>query len=112
MTSQSTLMLTVLTYGIAIVISFLVALLIKGIYLAMNFMEHRQKQQITPPPPVTEAATEALSPELVAVISAAAVMTFGPKARIKRIHYRTGRPTTGWSQQGRMTVMTSHNVRR
>ncbi len=110
MTLQTTLTLTGLIYGIAIFISFLVALLIKGLYLFMNMLERRQQR--TSEPVVAATSPEELSPELVAAISAAVTVALRKKTRIKSIQYRAARPTAGWSMQGRMTVMSSHSMKR
>ncbi len=110
MTLQTTLTLTILIYGIAIFISFLVALLIKGLYLTMNLVERRQQR--TPEPIAPAPSGEELSPELIAAISAAVTVALGKKTRLKHVQYRATRPTTGWSMQGRMTVMSSHSVKR
>lgn len=111
MTLQSTLTLTALIYGIAIFISFLVALLIKGLYYFMSLIERRQQQSIDEPA-ITSVSTEEFSPELIAAISAAVTVAIGKKTHVKSIQYRATRPTAGWSMQGRMTVMSSHSVKR
>lgn len=53
-----------------------------------------------------------LSPEVVAVISAAVVAAIGKNVRIRRIRYRTTSPGAAWSVQGRVSIMASHIVKR
>ena len=89
---QTTLTLTILIYGIAIFISFMVAILIKGLYYFMNLIERRQEQP-TAEPAATSTDTEELSPEMVAVISAAVTVALGKKTQLKSIQYRAIRPT-------------------
>lgn len=108
---QTTLNLTMLIYGIAIFISFLVALLIKGLYLFMNLLEQRQQQPALEPA-ATSISAEEVAPELIAAISAAVTVALGKKTRLKSIQYRVTRPTAGWSMQGRMNVMSSHSMKR
>jgi sodium pump decarboxylase gamma subunit len=65
----------------------------------------------------TEAAASsetpgALTPEVMAVISAAVIVAIGKRARIRRIRYRSTQPGTAWSVQGRATIMASHTVKR
>lgn len=55
---------------------------------------------------------EALSPELVAIIAAAATEAFGKQVRVSRIRYRSGPSESTWSRQGRITIMGSHHTKR
>lgn len=55
---------------------------------------------------------EPIKPEMLAVITAAATQFLGKTARIssvKPVSVNTG--ASAWTQQGRMTVQTSHNLR-
>jgi Na+-transporting methylmalonyl-CoA/oxaloacetate decarboxylase gamma subunit len=54
----------------------------------------------------------ALAPEVMAAIAAAVVVAVGKRARIQRIRYRSARPGSAWSVQGRASIMASHNVKR
>jgi Na+-transporting methylmalonyl-CoA/oxaloacetate decarboxylase gamma subunit len=53
----------------------------------------------------------AVSPEVVAVISAAITASLGHKIRVRRIRYRSPSDSS-WSRQGRVTIMGSHYVKR
>lgn len=57
-------------------------------------------------------ATGALSPEIMAVISAAVTVALGQKAQIRHVRYWRARPTSAWAIQGRISIMNSHGVRR
>lgn len=110
---MSSLTLALLIYAVAVVISFFVALLMKGMYFVMNLKQLRQDTYPEPEPfAVVTAEAEEVSPELIVLLSAAVTTTLGHKARITRIQYRSARPSSGWATQGRMTVMTSHTIKR
>ncbi len=49
-----------------------------------------------------------MSPELAAVIAAAATLAVGKKVRIQQIRYRSGPVETAWATQGRHAIMASH----
>ena len=70
----------------------------------------------TPKPQATAAKTapaqqEGISPEIMAVISAAVTHFFGLRARIRHAHV-IQRPTgvSPWAQQGRVFIQASHNL--
>ncbi len=110
---ETTLLLAATVYGIAAVISFFVAFLIKGLYLAMNFFKSKQAEAVESEAISETAATsDVIAPEIVAAITAAVAATIGKRARVKHIRYRRTRPETGWSVQGRMTIMDSHAAKR
>jgi hypothetical protein len=54
----------------------------------------------------------AISPEVMAVISAAVTVAIGKKAQIRHVRYWRARPTSAWAIQGRISIMNSHGVRR
>lgn len=57
-------------------------------------------------------AGEPVAPEIQAAIAAAAVAVAGPGARIRSLRSLDAHPgASAWSQQGRMIVQSSHNVR-
>lgn len=58
-----------------------------------------------------QPSPDALTPEMMAVISAAVTQAIGRKVRVKRIRYRAADSGTSWSRQGRVTIMGSHRVR-
>ena len=61
----------------------------------------------SPDDPREAEESEALAPDIQAVIAAAAVATLG-----QDIHIRSTKPaTSSWSQQGRVLVQGSHNAR-
>ena len=56
---------------------------------------------------------ETISSEIQAVITAAAVALFGQKVRLHSAHLLSSQAgVSRWSQQGRVNVQTSHNIRR
>ena len=55
---------------------------------------------------------DAISPEIQAVIAAAAVTLFGHKVRLRATRLVSSQAgVSSWTQQGRVTVQTSHNLR-
>lgn len=55
--------------------------------------------------------TEEMAPEIKAAIAAAAVATLGPNAQVKSIKPAGQAATSPWTQQGRVMVQGSHNLR-
>jgi len=53
---------------------------------------------------------EGISPEVIAVISAAAATVLDKKVRV--VHIRRSITDTAWQRQGRVTIMSSHVIRR
>lgn len=59
-----------------------------------------------------EAERETAAPEVQAAIAAAAVAFVGENARVRAAaRVQSTEPVSAWSQQGRVTVQTSHNLR-
>lgn len=62
--------------------------------------------------PAEGVLQSALEPELQAVIVAAAVAAIGPGAHVRSARLTNSRDNaSAWSQQGRVLVQTSHNLR-
>lgn len=53
-----------------------------------------------------------ISPEIIAVISAAVAVALGEKVQIKHIRYRHQPADRMWAVQGRATIMASHAIKR
>jgi Na+-transporting methylmalonyl-CoA/oxaloacetate decarboxylase gamma subunit len=66
------------------------------------------------PPTATQKTMpgEAIAPETLAAIMAAATMATQQKIRIVRVQYRSAPGETAWSRQGRYSIMTSHLPKR
>lgn len=97
------IVLSITIFGMAIVISLLVAALIKGIVVALPLLRRRGAPQ-TQRSPVTAAG---VPPEHVAAITAAvaSVVSSGHIIHIEDL----GRTST-WTTEGRMIHQTSHAV--
>jgi len=98
-------LLSITIYGMAIVISFLVAGLIKGIVVALPLLRRHDRAQAQQPP---EPAA-AVPPEHIAAITAAVAAVIGPS---HIIHIEDRSRATAWSAEGRMIHQTSHAVTR
>jgi len=94
-------------YGIAIVISFAVALLIKGIVVTLPLLRQAPKPDAAPDTAAGPAA--AVPPEHVAAI-AATVAAMAGEHHIIHIDDR-GRDAV-WTAEGRMIHQTSHAISR
>ncbi|MGI9382814.1 MAG: hypothetical protein ACR2PO_06645 [Methyloligellaceae bacterium] len=100
--------LSVAIYALAIAISLVVALLIKGIVVALPLLEGRRRQSLaaTGSPATT---TCSVPPEHVAAITAAIAAAIG-EHHILHIEDR-GRGVV-WTAEGRMMHHTSHAISR
>ena len=103
---SETLLLSVTIYGIAIVISVLVALLIKAIVAALPLMQGRRQPVAAATP---AAAPSAVPAEHIAAIAGALAAMAGAR-HIVHIEDR-GRGAV-WTAEGRMMHQTSHAVSR
>lgn len=64
----------------------------------------------TPAPPAVPAPVE-ITPEIIAVLTAAVAAFLGKRAKIRSIQPRGGAYTSNvWAQQGRVFVQASHNL--
>lgn len=96
-------LLSLTIYGMAIVTSFLIAGLVKGIVMTLPFLRRRDATQAERP----LTSTADVPPEHVAAIAAAMAAVIGPN-RIIHIEDR-GRAAI-WAAEGRMIHQTSHAV--
>lgn len=96
--------LSITFYGMAVVISFLVAVLIKGIALVLPLLHRRDMTEVRQ---ASKPDVAVLPPEHVAAI-AAAVASVVTTRHIIHIEDR-GRANV-WSAEGRMLHQTSHAV--
>ena len=55
-------------------------------------------------------AGDGISPEIIAVISAAVAVATGGRAKIKLVRYRRQAADPTWQMQGRATIMASHAI--
>ncbi len=99
------ILLSITIYGMAIVISFLVAALIRGIVVALPLL--RRREAALEQPSVEPAA--AVPPEHVAAIAAAVAAVVGPR---HIIHIEDRGRAAAWTAEGRMIHQTSHAVAR
>lgn len=99
------ILLSITIYGLAIVISFLVAALIKGIVVALPQLRRREMaraRQLSTPAAV-------VPPEHVAAIAAAVATVIGPS---HIVHIEDRGRAAAWTAEGRMIHQTSHAVTR
>jgi len=99
------IILSITIYGMAIVISFLVAALIKGIVVGLPLLRRREEPQA----PQAPAVTAAVPPEHLAAIAGALAAVAGPS---HIIHLEDRGSTKTWTAEGRMIHQTSHAVTR
>ena len=104
---NDTVMLSVTVYGLAIVISFVVATLIWGIVKALPLMQ--RPGQAETPKPAAAPAVAAIPAEHVAAITAAVAAVTGTR---HIIHIEDQSRAALWTSEGRMMHQTSHAVPR
>jgi len=97
--------LSLAIYGLVIVISLLVALLIKGIVIAFEHFARHKESAMPAKAPAMQAAGE--SPP-IAAITAAVYAVIGPH---RIVHIRHAGRERGWTAEGRSLHHTSHNIR-
>jgi hypothetical protein len=64
------------------------------------------------PPPAAPPVKEEITPETIAVISAALAAYLGKRAKIRSIRRVTHSGVSPWTQQGRVYIQGSHNLAR
>ncbi len=99
------ILLSITIYGMAIVISFLVAALIWGIVVALPLLRRREAVQQKP----SAEPAAAVPPEHVAAIAAAVAAIVGPR---HIIHIEDRGRAAAWTAEGRIMHQTSHAVTR
>ncbi len=99
------ILLSITIYGMAIVISFLVAALIRGIVVALPLLRRREAAREQP----SAEPAAAVPPEHVAAIAAAVAAVVGPR---HIIHIEDRGRAAAWTAEGRMIHQTSHAVAR
>ena len=104
---SETLLLSITIYGIAIVISVLVALLIKAIVVALPLMQGR-RQPVAATAPAAAAPAQVPAEHVAAI--AGAIAALAGERHIIHIEDR-GRGAV-WTAEGRMIHQTSHAVSR
>ncbi|NJN15858.1 MAG: OadG family protein [Oscillochloris sp.] len=100
--------------GTGITVVFLALMLVSLSLRLMRFLEPREAPKKQTAPVITQpqaAQNGQLSPELVAIIATAATETLGKPVRVTRITAYGRSPGSGWSRQGRLTIMASHQRR-
>lgn len=97
------ILLSVQVYLLAIVISLLVALLIRGV---VNTLSATKKKPAAPEAPVVQAPVDFLRADIPAI--AAAVYAVIGAHRI--VHIDSRAHGAGWTAEGRLAHHTSHNI--
>jgi len=108
MTLSASLFFALKVYGLSAAISFFVALLIKGLSSSLNYFEAAPRP-VTAVPDELSTAPTSMSPELLAIITAAATVAVGKRIQVRHIQRPVGNST--WAQQGRVSIMTSHKTK-
>ena len=101
---SSPILLSITIYAMAVVISFMVAAVIKGIVMALPLISRPEAQKTTEPAAPAEAE---IPPAHIAAISAALAAVTGPR---HIIHIEDRGRTATWTSEGRMIHQTSHAV--
>ncbi len=97
---------TLWIYGLAIVVSLLIAVVIKLIVVLLGRGEQRTAS-VPLPPAVAPAPASGIPPEHLVVIAAAASAMFGEQ---RIVHIEDTRRRPGWAADGRQAHHASHGV--
>jgi hypothetical protein len=105
--AQLSVTILVVIFIVATLLQIIIALLVR-----FDQWLHRPTARESTEPDSIEIPSDELSPEVIAVIAAAAAETYGEKkVRIKTIRYRRSRQRTSWVVQGRASIMASHRIK-
>jgi len=103
-------LLSLAFYGLAIIISFVVAVVIKGIVVALPMMGRiSAKPQPAPTPSQTKTTPQGIPPEHVAAVAGAVASMVKVRHILHIEDHHSGRD---WMTEGRMIHQTSHYVPR
>ena len=95
-----------------LVVIFIVAILIQGVIaLLVRFDQWLLNRAVKTSTSEEAIPSNEFSPEIIAVITAAAAEAYGKKVRVKTIRYRRDAQSTSWVVQGRAAIMASHKVK-
>lgn len=102
---------TVTIVGMGIVF---VSLFVMGeIFKLLGRLLIREAAPEPAPQPVPRAVpADAVDPNLVVVLAAAATAAVGKRVVVRRITFINHNTVSGWSEAGRLGIQTSHNIRR
>ena len=98
---------------------YIAALVLVVLTFSILIIASRRRSRVAEPVPapaensaaVPEArGTEAVEPQTLAVIAAAARVAAGPGARVKKVRLQNG--STAWAEFGRMGIHGSHKIRK
>ena len=83
------------------------------IWLLKTVDKKFSKSKVEPPvmSPQKEFFESRPESELIAVITAAAMMTLGKKIRVKKIHFLKEHQDVSWTSVARVNIMASHNIK-
>jgi hypothetical protein len=102
------ILISAAVYGLAIVISLLVAVLIAAIVRLLAVFDGKTRRESAPPAPAAAAALPTGVPRAHVAAIAAAVSQTIRGARVVHIEDRAGHQE--WAFEGRMMHQTSHDV--
>lgn len=105
--SPSTIVFVLLAIG-------LVALFLKVQSLSMQIdaLKKRREQGAAGNESLPRLVPAPADAELVAILTAAAVACLGRRIVVRRITFLNQNTVSGWAEAGRLSIHTSHNVRR
>lgn len=106
------LQITITGVSIVFIVLAIVAMALGALSASQRLF---QPKTVAPPAPATStpqpAAADHLDPQLIAVLTAAAVATLHKPVRVLRVRYYR-QPSAMWTRLGRVSVMASRQLRR
>lgn len=109
---EEALMLLVVGMGVVFVSLFMFNILIS----IMKFVDEKiNKMRVSKKLSIKKediAPEEKITPEVVAIITAAAMEAFHKPIKIKKIHFLDSHDSSSWANTGRLGVLGSHALKR
>jgi hypothetical protein len=95
----------------ALLVLLLLTLALRELALGRS-RSHERRASDPGDPTGQEKGSDALDPETVAVLAAAAAIALGRRVRLYRVHVHHDAAAEGWSRAGRAEIMHSHRLER
>lgn len=106
------LQITITGVTIVFIVLAIVAITLSALSVSQRLFRPKPVVPATPAtPPQPPATADQLDPQLIAVLTAAAVATLQQPVRVLRVRYYR-QPSAMWTRLGRVSVMASRQLRR
>ncbi len=97
--------------GVLIVL-FLFYLIIEGVNKLEYLLVENQKKKAERAKAANSIVSSENEEDLIAILTAAASVTFSGKIKIKQIRFIKSQPVSPWATLGRINLISSHNIQK